>query len=362
MSTRTFPFLMTLTVLATPLRAQTGFDPRDYQSRVAGPATEVLVLGTTHLSGLDASWNPATLAPILDRLAAWDPDLIAIENIDGMTLEAGWDQRAYRGETALRYGRVSMLAGVAGRLGTGLGTAEAARAARTRLDEWPVAPTPADRRHLAALFATAGDPYSALVQWRSLSPDERITGDGVRRDLRNLLDRLLDQRNESNLIATVLASRLGLARVHAMDSQGESTLSEAEFEVFAKQLFPAIGTRFTAEPKLVRLDSLTRRMATAAEALEAYRLLNDPALAVLRSDVEWLGMIDHAQRAEIGRKRVAGWEARNLRMAANIREASAEAMGGRVLVIVGAAHKAWLEAYLGMMSDMRIVDALAVLG
>jgi hypothetical protein len=50
-----------------------------------------------------------------------------------------------------------------------------------------------------------------------------------------------------------------------------------------------------------------------------------------------------------------------MRTAANIREASSRAPGGRVLVVVGAAHKPWLEAYLGMMSDVRIVDAEAVL-
>ena len=35
--------------------------------------------------------------------------------------------------------------------------------------------------------------------------------------------------------------------------------------------------------------------------------------------------------------------------------------GGRVLVIVGATHKLWLEAYLGMMSDIEIVSTDSVL-
>ena len=33
----------------------------------------------------------------------------------------------------------------------------------------------------------------------------------------------------------------------------------------------------------------------------------------------------------------------------------------RVLVIVGSAHKPWLDAYLSMMSDVQIVDATRVL-
>jgi pheromone shutdown protein TraB len=48
-------------------------------------------------------------------------------------------------------------------------------------------------------------------------------------------------------------------------------------------------------------------------------------------------------------------------MAANIREVSDNKPGGRVLVIVGAAHKPWLDAYLSMMSDVAIADAQQVL-
>ncbi len=33
-----------------------------------GPRTQVLVLGSTHLSGLPKGFNPATLGPLLDRL------------------------------------------------------------------------------------------------------------------------------------------------------------------------------------------------------------------------------------------------------------------------------------------------------
>jgi len=35
--------------------------------------------------------------------------------------------------------------------------------------------------------------------------------------------------------------------------------------------------------------------------------------------------------------------------------------GQRLLVIVGSAHKPWLDAYLDMMSDVAIVDAQKVL-
>jgi predicted esterase YcpF (UPF0227 family) len=48
-------------------------------------------------------------------------------------------------------------------------------------------------------------------------------------------------------------------------------------------------------------------------------------------------------------------------MAANIRDAIGLQPGSRTLVIVGASHKGYLEAYLNQMHDVRIVPALQVL-
>ncbi|RYD93529.1 MAG: hypothetical protein EOP50_10990, partial [Sphingobacteriales bacterium] len=62
-----------------------------------------------------------------------------------------------------------------------------------------------------------------------------------------------------------------------------------------------------------------------------------------------------------GRQYVGYWETRNLRMAGNIRDAMTPRPGSRMLVVVGASHKGYLEAYLHQMHDVRVVDAGVVL-
>jgi hypothetical protein len=60
--------------LVTPAAAQNRpFDPREYQRQVVGEPTQILVLGTMHLSGTPETFDPAVLEPLLDRLAAFDP-------------------------------------------------------------------------------------------------------------------------------------------------------------------------------------------------------------------------------------------------------------------------------------------------
>jgi hypothetical protein len=58
---------------------------------------------------------------------------------------------------------------------------------------------------------------------------------------------------------------------------------------------------------------------------------------------------------------VAGWEIRNLRMVANIRETFRERPGARVLSIVGVSHKPWFDAWLGQLQGVDIVDTAEML-
>lgn len=48
-------------------------------------------------------------------------------------------------------------------------------------------------------------------------------------------------------------------------------------------------------------------------------------------------------------------------MAANLREVMGAHVGGRMLVLVGASHKGYLDAYLNQSHDIRIADAAALL-
>ena len=48
-------------------------------------------------------------------------------------------------------------------------------------------------------------------------------------------------------------------------------------------------------------------------------------------------------------------------MVANIRTAFGNRPGARVLNIVGASHKPYYDAYLDMMSDVKLIDAETII-
>ena len=336
------------------------FDPRSYQSKLAGEPTQVMVLGTAHLSSAPETWDPSVLEPLLERLAAFNPDIIATEDQSGPSLYKLWSYRESSPNTATRYGgRALRMAAEAG-LTLDLEMPEADAALRKALTSLAQEPTAADRRRLVALFSAAGYAHSALVQWWRLPESERVAKDGLSTRLISLLDELGSSRNESVAIAAKLASRLGLDRIYPMDAQDEDVFTDRESDIFGKTVFPGIMEQYRAEPLLQDAGDVAR-MTDGATTLAEYRKLNDPRKNLRRSDIEWLGALDQMTEAKVGRKRVAGWEVRNLRMASNIREAAARAPGGKVLVIVGAAHKIWIEAYLRSMTDVRVVSTDTVL-
>lgn len=349
---------------AAPASAAAGakpFDPRDYQAAVNGPLAEVLVLGSPHLSGAPEGFDPKVLEPLLARLDAFGPDVIAFENLSGEDIFLAQAYAATYPETAKYYGGRTLRLATLARLETGLDQPAGEAAARKAFAALPAHPTPAQRRELATLLLASGDTTSAVVQWWSLPAAERKAGDGITAELARLLDEYETRRNETHLIGARLAVRRGHPRVWPIDDHsGDDLMGAMSPELEALFQRPEYADKL-ASPAMARLASAAQRLRTPEETLETYRELNRPETCRLDADLQWKVMLT-LPGAETGRRRVAEWEARNLRMAANIREAmSYRPAPCRVLAIVGSAHKAWIDAYLAQMTDVRIVDVMSVL-
>lgn len=343
--------------------AQPAFDPRAYQRQHVGEPTQIMVLATPHLSGTPDTWDPANLEPLLAKLAAFHPDAIAIEALPGRSISQMWQYRESYPGVAHDYGGRAMVMAALARNTLNLDMPDADAEVRRTLANWPASPTAEQRRRLAALFCAAGDPASALVQWWRLDAADRVPDTNVSRLLAEQLAtyETPPRRNEDYLIASRLGARLRLERIYPMDDQSDDVASPtfaADMEAFTSEPWMA---QLMADPRFTPLREAGQHLNTPGETLATYRMLNSPAAGRTDADGQWLNMINRASPHDAGRARVAAWETRNLRMAANIREVAAIRPGGRVLVVVGSAHKPWLDAYLGMMSDVRVVDAAAVL-
>lgn len=347
---------------AAPTRAKEAqsharFDPRTLKGPRHGVPNEVIVLGSPHLDGLPESFDPATLGPMLDRLAAWGPRAVAVELLSGA-------QCAFMREYPARYRdtvKTFCWDPSPAQAATGLNVQAATEEAERRLSHWPSRPAPGERRHLAAVFLAAGESPSALLHWLRLAPEERRPGDGLDAALVARLETLRGRRNEALTIGSALAARLGLDRVYGMDDHtADRPVAEDDEKLYDEAISRAWNNPATARRKAVG-KALEEHLGTGEDVRAMYRAYNAPEEPQLAFESDFGAALEEPSSQRFGRVYVGYWETRNLRMAANIRDILSAHPGERLLVIVGASHKGYLDAYLDEMHDVRIVDTDVVL-
>jgi Family of unknown function (DUF5694) len=334
------------------LTAQAQVDLTVLDRDMTGPRAKVLVLGTIHLRFLPKTFDPAALDGVLNRLAAFKPEIITIEEQSGEECDLFARHPAKYGEP---YNCIST---AAAKQATGLDVPAAIAEANKTLKSWPAQPTAAQRRKLAAAFLAGGDEVSAFVQWLQLPEPERRTGDGLEAPLVEQLNKLASRNDESLQIAAVLAARLGLQRVYATDDHTGDNLDIEDGKAYLRALKEAWFAGGTQHNKLAKqVDALKQ----AADLLPLYRHLNGKNYQTVVADAEVRSAMRGKSPERYSQMWAAGWEIRNLRMVANIRETFRQRQGARVLSIVGASHKPWFDSWLGQLQGVDIVDVGAVL-
>ncbi|KRG44054.1 hypothetical protein ARC20_08835 [Stenotrophomonas panacihumi] len=337
--------------LGLPLAAH-AVDLTRLDEGMTGPRTEVLVLGTVHLSE-QPPFKPEALDPLLDRLAAFKPGYITIEDIGGEQCDMAARHPTVYGEDYCGTKVVEKA-----RAATGLDIPAAIAATDRLLAAWPAAPTPAQRRELASRFLAADDRASAYVQWLRLPERERHAGDGLDEVLVEVLRQTAQIRNEDYLVAARLAARLGLERVYQVDDHTGDNMRVSDLRTFGQQMDAAW------KAGRARLDEMEKAQAGWAEAgdyLSIYRAINQPSSLQVYAEVNANAALRAVSAEHYPQMWVNGWEIRNLRMVANILQVVREKPGARVLSIVGVSHKPWFDAWLGQMQGVDVGDVEQVL-
>lgn len=335
------------------------FRPSQHKGPPAGRPNEVLVLGTPHLAGMKGLIQQDMLAPLLQRLARWRPDGIAVERLSGLQCDGLRRHPSRYADTVATYCFDVAPAAKA----TGLGVPAANVEMERQLAAWPAAPTPAQRRRLASLFMAAGEPASAWVQWLRLPESERRADDGMNAELLAQLERWGKPASEISWIAAALAAQQGLERVYAVDDHSADTPNPADpaERKVQVEIIKKVWDNAATRERMAQDKALYAGLKDPDGLLALYRAYNAPDAPALvyRSDFG-PALVEPSPQA-YGRDYLGYWETRNLRMVANMREVLGMHPGMRMLTIVGMSHKGYYEAYLQQMHDVRLVDPFTVL-
>jgi hypothetical protein len=201
----------------------------------------------------------------------------------------------------------------------------------------------------------AYDDLTALVQWSYLPEDYRKDCREIPEGVRAYLENRLKSQNERISLGVALARKLGLERLHYIDDHHDKDL----YNRIVGDLITALeakGADKGIEEHPFFKDSLERRQQAVEEKdlYPYFRYLNSPEYGARDSEVQWDIWFKTGVESGLDRTRLALWEVRNLNMASHVRRATALIPGGRMLVIVGSAHKPFLETYLNQMADLKL--------
>lgn len=319
--------------------------------------TQVMVLGTFHFSELKDRFKPEMVEPVLRKLEAFHPDVIAVEQMPGDRIHE-YELRAKATETHQdlldRFAGYQIELGHAAQGLLGLDPIQAAHA----LAKLPAKPQGTGERvqrtlHLLATYELP----SALLAWSRIAPSERAALDGIPASLKARLEAQLSRVNEVPALAIPLARRLGHTEIACVDEFEDIPAAEAvmgELEASMAQV-----PELSAAGKAPVYQDLAARLKAAADSgdlLPLLRHMNSPAFAEADVDAQWGVYLRVRNKVPAARGRLTLWENRNLKIAARIQALHARYPGKRILVIYGAAHKPFLEAYLSQCSGVQLVQ------
>ena len=318
--------------------------------------TTVLVLGTPHLSALGDRFEPELLDSLLERLVVYAPDAIGLESIPPAALADMFGRPEFEDV-------VSQFAGERARWGQelqrelGLSWHEAADSADVLLrKDGASALSPAERKRLIQFLLAAYDDLSAVLHWSYLPPDIKGTDPAVPDSVRTWLGDQARSANENTTIGIELARRLGLRRLLYIDDHHDKDLvldiapslveELNENETYASVL---------GDPFIADTEERFEQAAAGGDLLPFYRFINTAEYGRLDAALQWDVWLRTGLESRLDRTRLGLWEVRNLNMASHIRRATATIPGGHMLVVVGNGHRQFLESYLTLMTDVRLV-------
>lgn len=345
-------WLAALAFLVPLIGGATESPVQSLKRRMEAPA-EVLVLGTTHLGGLEGV-TPSHLDGLVDALSRYAPEAVVVEALPAHTIEAMQLQSDLHPEALDTFVGKRFL-GLARENQQRLQLdAQGARKALGVECAAVLAATPAASERCMRLAAAAWDkPWTDYLAWRHSRqwPEERLPG--------ALGERVAAQAastNENALIGARLAYQFKLPRVHGMDDQPGADLYGPVFDA----LIPVLGSskayaEFKANARVVKeVEARTGQAIAAQDLLPLYRWVNSPEYSALTLDEEWRLFVDRDLPRAPGQARIALWDVRNLAMVSNILRVVSQHPGGRVLVIVGASHKPFFDDYLERSIGVRV--------
>jgi hypothetical protein len=313
--------------------------------------THVLILGTPHLNHMPEGFDPSHLDEVLATLEKKKFDLIAIESMSGERInEMNGRQLPFWKDVLEPFVAARIETGQKYQILFGMSYSEAVEKRsqilkQNTLDE-------VDRESLLKSYLCTYDNWSALLQYNQLQNPQHLPDNA-----REHLEKLGRSWNEINLIAVKLGVRMNLHSLYPIDDLDD----EARLFLFKPEFmdeFQTLGSvieKAMNHPVFVKSNEMEGLAISKKDFFNLYQYLNSEEYTQGDFDAQWKIWFETNLPSKGDIARYYLWEMRNLRITANIAELIALNPGKKILVIIGASHKSFVEKYLGQMPKVELM-------
>lgn len=317
------------------------------------------VVGVPHLEQLEPVATEVQTRSVVDALAAWRPSRVCIEAIPGDRVAGFARDPARHGELLGAFSRTAVALAPEQQWRRRLDGDAAREAARALVLQQ--APLTRDQTlRLVSLHLAAYEPWSAALVWSTLPEDERRSAREILGTAAvEPLEGLVESRNEIARLAIPLARQLGHRDLcHADPFVDELAVAQLADALQPLLSAPEIGAGLAAFEELNASKWNPSGGHTLLDLL-AWMQTEDWALADRRA--QWQVFSGSGEDHHAGQRRLALWHARNAEIVTALHRASAREDGARVLMLVGAAHRPFLEAAIAAQPFVSLVRGTELL-
>ncbi len=325
-------------------------------AQVDNEKTKLLILGTSHLSQIK-DFESNMLENLISKLDSESFNAVCIEN---MPAELLYDIRS-RNDSAFAgvissFGGTRLLLADSIQKQLGISFSDA----RKKINELSNIESLSDMEHLSMIecFLAAADPVSATLHYTRIKDKTVIDKSNLSKEIFKDLISNIVKANEIYSLALKLANNQNLNKIEYIDNFQDEALLLKHFPNFIREFtanqetFKDIGSL----PVFKKEEMILKQSIAKKDLLDYYLFLNSTEYMKEDFEAQWEIWLTTNFPSGADRARFYLWEMRNLQIAANIMKVCSFYPGEKVIVIIGASHKSFIEKYLRQNPDIEIMS------
>lgn len=318
--------------------------------------TRILILGTTHLQQIKEFEKPM-LDEVILKLDTFNFDVICIEKMPGELLNdiASRNDNSFDELTKGPFGAEFLALADTVQKAMNITFTEAQNYILAQAKKRNF--TPAERKELLFYYLAVTDLPSAVLQYVCIG-DYSVFTTEFEKYIAAIIEKKTNGHNEYYSLAVPLAKKENINKLEPIDNFQD--------EALLLKYYPEFITDYTAHseelnriselPVYQKSDRLLQEGIRTNDLSELYTYLNSDEYKQQDYEGQWAIWLKTDFSSGSDRARYSLWEMRNLQIAANIMNVAARNPGKRILVIIGASHKGFLEKYLRQTEDVEVLQ------